>query len=111
MTKLEFMELIERSVEDGTLPSYDAGTGHCYYRQEVGGKVHRCVAGLLCSDDNQPWHNASVEAMPDHFSQLLPNGVSMDQLKDLQAAHDNRCERGWDGIDFINSAKDILGLS
>lgn len=94
MTKREYYDLLIRSCDDGTFPSYDAASGACVYR---GPKGMKCAVGVLLPDEIAAVANHAtvyqldemlkVAGKPFDFANLV-EGLTINDLRNVQNAHD-----------------------
>lgn len=92
MTKREYYDLLLRSCDDGTFPTYN--NGGCYYRAP-GGK--KCAVGVLIPDEIAAVANGATVfnldkelravGTPFDFDGLV-EGLKIDDLRSVQNAHD-----------------------
>jgi hypothetical protein len=113
-TKEEYMSLIEERF--WTFPV--AQNGICLYRWAN----HGCIVGILFPDDHPLLdvivdENKNSTSMFDHHPELvdmIPDGVTVDQLHELQDLHDfnwrERTEDKCDEQEFLAECRRILGV-
>ena len=108
MTKREYYERLWQAAGDGTFPSIS--NGNCLYRgDQTAACKQRCAAGLLVPDEEyrRDMEGHDVRAMGNRglFQTLLPEGLDLDDLRDVQKIHDDCAveENGWDAAAFRNA--------
>jgi len=113
MTRDEFYQKLREAAVDGTFPSiYSHSTTSkapsCAYR--ANGKADcssRCVGGLLLPDRlyENTLEYMGVVALSDLFKPYLPIGMDIEELEELQFAHDDEAlpdgAEDWDSDKFL----------
>lgn len=110
LTAQEYYDLLVKSARDGTFPSFKDEEKRCLYRFVDGeGKVHKCAAGVLLTDEEyRSGHiregvSCHCGDNKDVFALKLPESISLDELRSVQWSHDKIAmqDGGWDAEDFI----------
>jgi hypothetical protein len=108
LTKHQYYDLLVQTSASGGFPSIERRV--CRYRGNDG---RRCAVGLIIPDDEykQEWEGLGLEAGVDSdteeelyccVSNHLPVGLSLDNLADVQNAHDTQAfEPEWNHGKFV----------
>ena len=111
MTKLEYYELLVKTSLEGGFPARvsEGMASVCKYRCEDGKK---CAIGLIMPDgfyrpdmEGRAVNRVTGHTIPDWF----PEGVDMDQVMEIQAAHDGMTII-WRHERFVGLLKNILRI-
>lgn len=110
ISKKEYLEMLFKAADDGTFPSYNRNQGTCEYRNLIGS--HRCAVGILMSEEdfkNFRFSNigAAAELPYQLIEKILPKGLELEDLENVQETHDYYASRCWNSDKF---KKDILEL-
>lgn len=111
MTKREYLDLLIDAAHDGTFPSVAGSV--CRYRTESG---RRCAVGVLISEEQYAaWFEARRMACegvavdqfhPEVLQAILPDDMSVLDLKRIQEAHDGVAREGpWHAGTFLMRLK------
>jgi hypothetical protein len=104
MDRAEYYDLLVKTSKDGGFPSYAPLDKHCKYHSEDGKK---CAAGLLISDKvyDPEMENIKISSVIEKYNlgKIIPKGLSLKQLQDIQFAHDEiaLCNEKWDHESFV----------
>jgi hypothetical protein len=112
VTKQEYYDLLVASAYDGTFPS-TAGShiNQCVYRGE-GRK--RCAVGLLIPDDryDKAYEGLLATTVFDGgLADLIPEGLSIEDLREVQKAHDATATNHLGGVKVWDAARFVRKLN
>ena len=116
MTKQEYYDLLVKSANDGTFPCINPRHMTCTYR---GPDNKKCAVGILISDElyNPDWDRGlmPVNELPDDIiTKIMPDGMNIIDLRNVQITHDKFLNRNWSAVEFIerlnalNCFKDVV---
>lgn len=99
MTKQDYYDLLVEAADNGTFPSMDGCT--CFYRGPGGSK---CAVGILIPDKDYSslLEYSTVRELPSKLvQQILPEGMDISDLENIQKAHDAFNRVAWEANAFL----------